>query len=1376
MGRRMGTLLVAIATALAIMAPVGAAPPDGRGAPDDRGASDDQPPGAVVSSDQGAREKLHPKLRDQTTSAEVRMVSATVTGDAGSTEQYFEASRATVGDGAGLVVGLARGTSLPKIASLPTVVSVNPVDFERTGSPLGIPDEEVEPEFDPTAMAARIKSLQSSEVSYEDAPPPAGSNFEEILAGEPFADADTHGFHEAWQAGYTGEGVRVAVLDGGTDFGHPDLLGTWAQDEGEWPEAYDPYGTLLWLNDLFAGTSLIETGLGFYTITEPVELQAKKDKGGPRKPPVADVTKVTIETRTGPARNFSAPSGTTSDKYTLFASWSKSGTVRVGSHPDDHLLAIYGHRPGVLVTDPNEAGVYDTVYVDLDNDFSFIDEKPITQDSPASYRDMDGDSYLDLSGGLLYHLSDGETSLPGGLTAFGIHEVGEPGEILAWTGDYDPAIGGHGTLTASNVAGQGVINGLAPDFDDVGQTPGAVIGGAPGADLVPFGDIYFAFATSTQLGYFLANGAGVDITSNSYGDSSVDNDGFDAASQEADIIHDIFGNTSLPIFSTGNGAPGMGTTAPPAPAHGLSTGASTQFGTTGWDSIANASQVVDNDVMVWSNRGPGATGAAGVDVVADGAFSAGDITLNAVGDGQFAWATWGGTSRSTPVAAGAAALVFQALGDPGSPGVADQVKSILKSSSSDLAYPSFVQGAGSVHAGRAVEAALGAGATVTPDEWRAGEYDGQEWDVFPHVLAPGESDTQEFTIDGDASGWSVSDRTMERVDSVDLTDRIEIQPVSEEGPGNFNAPDYLADISDVVDEYGDEDLLVVRANFPLEQLDPTGEYSADNQWRLLTYSWTDVDDDGELWTDDNGNGVVDVANLPTSSSIDGFPDIDYANSEIDEGEYVRFMYHRAWSNTLQNFLRDPGERLADADGIYLGLQHTLKTDDVPVTDFEIRLDVYRNVDWDWLTTSGGSGTASATLSVPADAAPGMYDGAVVLTKGDEDVIVPVVATVVASPAQDGDGSITEAITFGGVDQSDQFMDNGSIFGASDWSWRAESGDWRFFYLDLPDEPPTGTQLLMDTAWEVDEGGLTDIDTLLFGRSANSYQLFADSDPFGAPYVLDTVGGSQNTNVGAGIWTFQTATGGPREIVAGPAGQGLQAVVHHQVLHAGDRFHTPFETTVGSMSVDPTSVEQTVVEDTGSFEVTVSSNIELSGLAAEGFGLSQPELVPFTPAQDDPNDPSSASVKHPVTIEHGASLEVATNDASNDLDLFVVYDADGDGEFTNAEIIAASQSGDGIEHISISSPADGDYEVWVQGWSVTSPTAQELLVDVVQGTDLTVTGLPDGGVPAGTDVTLTVEFDRSGDPMVAGETYKGLLLLGPAEAPGALQVPVELTRE
>ena len=44
----------------------------------------------------------------------------------------------------------------------------------------------------------------------------------------------------------TATGSTVSILDGGTDFGHPDLIGTWltAPVDG-WPQAYDPFDTLI---------------------------------------------------------------------------------------------------------------------------------------------------------------------------------------------------------------------------------------------------------------------------------------------------------------------------------------------------------------------------------------------------------------------------------------------------------------------------------------------------------------------------------------------------------------------------------------------------------------------------------------------------------------------------------------------------------------------------------------------------------------------------------------------------------------------------------------------------------------------------------------------------------------------------------------------------------------------------------------------------------------------------------------------------------------------------------------------------------------------------------------------------------------------------
>ena len=113
--------------------------------------------------------------------------------------------------------------------------------------------------------------------------------------------------------------------------------------------------------------------------------------------------------------------------------------------------------------------------------------------------------------------------------------------------------------------------------------------------------------------------------------------------------------------------------------------------------------------------------------------------------------------------------------------------------------------------------------------------------------------------------------------------------------------------------------------------------------------------------------------------------------------------------------------------------------------------------------------------------------------------------------------------------------NGSVFGATDWNWRAESGDWRFFYFDVPEEPASGSHFLVETTWD-DDAPYTDLDTLIMGRGENHYQLAGDG-AFGAPYILDTVGGSPNTNLGGGVWAFDTASGGAEDIVtgAGPGG-------------------------------------------------------------------------------------------------------------------------------------------------------------------------------------------------------------------------------------------------
>jgi hypothetical protein len=1376
-------------------------------------------PGDVTTASEAALDKVDDDLRDEAESGstEILNVFVTTVGEPAEAETYLDDSYVADGGEVSLMVGQIRANELAKIAALDGVVHVGPIDLRQTGQPLGVPDPDLNQRPDVAALQARMNELRHRDVPYHRAPAPRGSNFDELqeLA---VLDARTHGFAEAWDRGFTGTDVTVGVLDGGTDWGHPDLLGTWqvwpagitetsTRDSGwaGWPMAFDPYDTLVWL----LAPEFVDQGLSWYTWTE-----AHSDLSQTRKDQRNHVYRVTFATRTGPSRNFDAPDGFNSHEYTFPTSWTKSGTVKLGSHPDDHLLMLYEERPAFIVVDPNSAGVYDTVYVDLDNDHDFSDEKPITKSSPAAYRDMNGDGYVDISGGLLYYISDPATRIPGGLTSL-MEDPTTPeqdtpappsGDLLAWTGDYDPAIEGHGTLTASNIVGQGVINGLAPCFKDLknapgaekcqggGTYPGAVIGGAPDARLAPFGDIYFSFDFSTQFGYYLSNLRGVNVTSNSYGNSDVDNDGYDAASQEADVIHAfVSGARTTPLFSTGNGAPGFGTTSPPSPSLGISVGASTQFGGTGWDSIRNYSQIVDDDVMVWSNRGPGATGTTGVDVVADGAFSAGDIPLNTVLSGNFAWETWGGTSRSTPVAVATTALIYDAWTDAHGAtipaGFSVTAKEILQSSAEDLGYGSWIQGAGSVDAGMAVRAATGGGVTqpaaVGPSEWRVGDYRGDEWDVFAHVIAPGGSDSQTFTINGTGS-YDVSDRYMTRTDSETMS--FTSSDVDNESVYNFNAPDYLINITDIVAAHPNADLMVVRLNSPRGTFDVDEDYASDNEFRLLTYNWTDQDHDHRLWRDRDHDGVVDHRDKNKSSNIDGNLDLNFERSEMDRGEYIRFMYHRAGANTLQSFVRDPNARMAD--GMFIGLQHFLRTDAVQQTSFDIQIDFYENSDWSWVSTPAtASGSFTADVAVPADTPYGMYDGAIVLTDEDEEIVVPVLVTVAPTLTADADGNLP-SVTFGGdavaTAQEDLLYNNGTMFGASDWTWRSESGDWRFFYFDVDADVAPGTLFLANTTWD-DPAPFTDFDTLVFGPSVNPEgQVLCGDCLFGAPYILDTVGGSPNTDIGSGIWIFDTASGGAQDLISAPAQEGLHAVVLHQVGYDGGKFHVPFQTSVGTARLDPASVELLDAADTGSFSIDFTSGVDLSGIDADAFGLSQPIVLDRVTQQDDPNDPSTATVKEDVTISHASTARFTVDVGTDDVDLYIVFDADSSGTFTNDEIVAASTGPAGSdEFVELVNPEDGDYQVWAQGWQVSGTPTIQVGIDVIQGLDITISDVlvdgvsvgtvPTGAIPAGS--VVTIEFDYANlflraDP---GETAFGEVLMGPLVAPTALRVPVTITR-
>ena len=143
---------------------------------------------------------------------------------------------------------------------------------------------------------------------------------------------------------------------------------------------------------------------------------------------------------------------------------------------------------------------------------------------------------------------------------------------------------------------------------------------------------------------------------------------------------------------------------------------------------------------------------------------------------------------------------------------------------------------------------------------------------------------------------------------------------------------------------------------------------------------------------------------------------------------------------------------------------------------------------------------------------------------------------------------------------------------------------------------------------------------------------------------------------------------------------------------GDAFYSPVKTTLGSAAVSPANVDRATGSDSGSFNVTFEANVDLTGQKAEGFGLSQPSTENVQVKQDTPDDASTASVKRNVRLRHASRLQVNFDMSTDDTDLFVVRDPNGDGQFSAGEIVASSTTGTSHEAVTLVKPADGAYPI------------------------------------------------------------------------------------
>ncbi|PXF24362.1 MAG: hypothetical protein CXX70_12080, partial [Methanobacteriota archaeon] len=1124
-------------------------------------------------------------------------------------------------------------------------------------------------------------------VPFESSP---GYEPESVRSGE------IHGANDAWERGYAGEGMVVAIADTGVDFAHPDLNGTQARVtdskspyEG-WPLMFDHNSMYYWL---VYGDAYPARGT-WYADTSVIDYDNNTD--GLLDDSGYNITGVNA---------------------------SLSGAYHLGEHPDWRLIDKAGGDVPILVVDDRISGLYETVYPDINRDGQFSNDIPMRPGEETAGLDTDGDGLWDISGGLVYWVADGTNGVPYTDTYAARHgyanRIPGAGNLTLFMIES----GSHGTLCASAVAAQGVVS------------DGKVLGMAPNATISSIGNHYsgghaldgWRFIAEGYDGVTITQGDQPHIGSFSFGYSSIDEAGADGYSLYLDWLTRVYNDNASYSVAIGNGGHGFGTAKVPGAAHGIfSVGAFSSRSSDSWGQNAP-----------WSNRGPNVVGRMDPDIVSVGWSATGDVPLNQRSNANSAWGTWGGTSLATPIAAGLMALVAQAwqanLGyHPGS----QEFRDFVMSTSDDRGYEPFVQGGGWFNASRATATLDGVNGTwwASPAQWNSGTFQGQHRDANINVMRPGESQV----VDLEFTNYGQTEVLLRYTPTTFAPLEHTVQVWHSLGNGTEGGtndtwdghqgdrPDLLIPLHITDDQNyslpSETVQLRARATIEYSAFDGNQDRNSEERVFLQIYRWSDDDGDGVYVEDFDNDSMVDSDDWTEGG-------------ELDEVTYW-------WDNGPNAEVR-LGLPFEDVrDGVFLGVwNYNGHLSDDPVR-IEIDWTAFGSADDDWISNdwismpvslavaANDSSSTQMTVSVPQDARSGLHQHGVLVETFEFDAggnttspiphrnwTMPVVTNVPWT----GPFTLDAGPLDGNVSNQTLYTEEW-ISGATRWDWRAESGDWRFLSVDWPEEWDTGGTAILDVDW--DDNPYTDIDILWLSEMPHGY---AEDDPdaYGdSTFFIESR--SINNHAGGGSHNWGTFTDTSREMFAVPASQGMHQMVLHTALHGVSTNDNPLNISVGYIAAEESGFERVVTdwaEGSGVDAVHVVSTVPLSVDSVSAYGWSQPaHFDNETAYQDVSGNKMTASWWHNMTVQNSTELNIRMNAHDDaDLDLFLFRDSNEDGEFSSGEEVARSWSGSSAETIRIVDPDDGLYSVAVHGYSVPSGTVQFWIdIEVVGGDELVIT--------------------------------------------------------
>ena len=510
--------------------------------------------------------------------------------------------------------------------------------------------------------------------------------------------------------------------------------------------------------------------------------------------------------------------------------------------------------------------------------------------------------------------------------------------------------------------------------------------------------------------------------------------------------------------------------------------------------IHNEVQGSYDEVVPWSARGPTSIGETKPDVVDVGAFGFTDqATFTGYGNGTSAYTIFGGTSMATPVTAGAVALIIEEYRNThgGATPAPDIVKAILASSADDLSYDQFTQGSGRVNVWEAIAAAAEGHDSRLPTRFYL--YSPASWDSVKGILANSWALNMRAPIPATsavATNWYAGIVTPGASTSTTFDIQQAGQPIG--------AQAYQYTLISTTSSRHTANSTVTWVYFPKSSI------PSDTALMKVTLVFHFADFvNASSW---------DYRNLLLAQIYDTQFDSAGDISRITNGAPYSTTSELVVGNPLAKFSGTPAVRVVKQG-------NTGKAS--PEIPFELIFRFYRRSTWDWITQlTPSNGSLTTTLTVPANATPGVYGGFIAASYNGSEALVPVSVVVPITVAGTYEMSSPEITPY----------TNFEVYGAFDWSWRYEAGDWRTFALIVP---ANVNELKIHLAW-------TDTQTLIQEHLTGPVgYLLASSEYPTSAYVSD------------GKFKDVTNTGGPAEdISAFNAQPGVYFIVLHNVLLGG----------------------------------------------------------------------------------------------------------------------------------------------------------------------------------------------------------------------------------